>query len=480
MALKTGNRHQTTFLPACVEEFVGEDDPVRVYDAFIDALVLEELGIRIDPRKVGNSPYDPVSMLKLLVYGYSYGWRSSRKLERALHHNLSFIWLTGGLKPDHKTIANFRRNNKKALKNALKQCARLCIKLGLIDGNTLFIDGTKIRGSSSINKTKSKRYWEKQLGEIDSRIEILFKECEGVDQEESGSLIKVNQDLKKAENLREKIKSALSKMEKEGKTKVNVTDPDSINFKGRQGSHSGYNGQITTDEKNGLIVNADVVNESNDLNQFSNQVEQANEVLLKPCSQACADAGYSKVDNLKETVENGINVIVPSQQQAIHSPKENPFDKEKFQYNKNQNQYICPERKVLEYSHYSKTKKQILYRFKKKIPCINCQHWGVCTTSQRGRSIIRLFNEDVKELLEKRYDSEEGQAVYKKRKEKVEAVFGHIKRTLNGSTFLVRGLESVKAEFSIFATCYNVTRMITLQGGTISLVKQLKAISPRE
>ena len=116
-------------LPPTIEEYVGEKDPVRVYDAFVEALDMGELGIEVDENKVGNSAYEPKAMLKLLIYGYSYGWRSSRKLERALHHNVSFMWLTGGLKPDHKTIANFRRENKEALKKVLEQCVRLCTDL---------------------------------------------------------------------------------------------------------------------------------------------------------------------------------------------------------------------------------------------------------------------------------------------------------------------------------------------------------------
>jgi len=121
--------------PQSIEEYVAEDDPVRAYDAFVESLDFNELGIKLDENRVGNSEYDPKSMLKLLLYGYSYGFRSSRKLERALYHNISFIWLTCGLKPDHKTIANFRRSNKGLLRNAFKQCVRFCLKLDLIEGN---------------------------------------------------------------------------------------------------------------------------------------------------------------------------------------------------------------------------------------------------------------------------------------------------------------------------------------------------------
>lgn len=150
-------------MPSSIEDYIAVDDPVRAYDAFVESLDLKELGITLDENKVGNSEYDPKAMLKLVVYGYSYGQKSSRKLERATHHNLSFIWLVGGLKPDHKTIAEFRRNNKAALKQVIKACARMCIKLELIDGNVLFVDGTKIRANAGRDKNYTKRRCEKQI-----------------------------------------------------------------------------------------------------------------------------------------------------------------------------------------------------------------------------------------------------------------------------------------------------------------------------
>ena len=131
MAYRYSNRYQIQLLPQRIEEYVASDDPVRAYDTFVDSLDFRELGITLDSHKVSNSEYHPQAMLKLLVYGYSYGIRSSRKLERATHHNLSFIWLTSGLEPDHKTIAEFRRKNRSALAKALKQCARICIKVSL-------------------------------------------------------------------------------------------------------------------------------------------------------------------------------------------------------------------------------------------------------------------------------------------------------------------------------------------------------------
>lgn len=184
MAYKRGNREQMTMLPPTIEEYVGEDDPVRAYDAFVEALDLKELGIEIEEVKVGNSAYDPKAMLKILVYGYAYGWRSSRKLERALHHNLSFMWLSGGMKPDHKTIAKFRQDNRGALKKVLKQSVRLCMELKLIEGNTLFIDGSKMRANASINQTWTEERCRKVLEKTEKQIEEILKECEQTDSRE--------------------------------------------------------------------------------------------------------------------------------------------------------------------------------------------------------------------------------------------------------------------------------------------------------
>jgi transposase len=208
MAYRYGNREQLELLPACIEDYVGPDDPVRAYDAFVDALDLKELGIEDDPDQVGNSEYDPITMLKLFVYGYSYGNdRSSRKLERAIYHNLSFIWLLGGLKPDHKTIANFRKNNKVVLGNVLKQSARMCMRLGLIEGNILFIDGTKIRANASKKNSWNDKRCQETLKKVDKRISEILEEAERLDKQEieSGSLIELHDELKGKQNLRNKV-----------------------------------------------------------------------------------------------------------------------------------------------------------------------------------------------------------------------------------------------------------------------------------
>lgn len=264
MAYRYGNRCQMALLPQSIEQYVPKDDPVRAYDAFVEALDLNELGIEINPNKVGNSEYDPKTMLKLFVYGYSYGTKSSRKLERETYHNMSFIWLMGGLKPDHKTIAEFRRKNKKALQKVLKQCARMCIKLDLIAGNVLFVDGTKIRANASASRTHEKAWYEERLKDIDQRIEQLLQECEAIDEQEEhlGSFVAMNRELAKATTLKSTIENVLSEFKETQRKKINQTDPDCANMRSVQGKHASYNVQHVVDDKNSLIVHAEPINDT--------------------------------------------------------------------------------------------------------------------------------------------------------------------------------------------------------------------------
>lgn len=464
MAYQYGDRNQRTLFPQSIDEYISQDAPVRAYDVFVDSLDFAELGININPHKVGSPQYDPKIMLKLLLYGYSYGIRSSRKLEREANYNLSFIWLTGGLKPDHKTIAEFRRNNKAALRKVLKQCARLCIKLNLIEGNTLFVDGTKIRANASIKNSWTKDRCKRHLQKIDKRIKEILSECDAADKTEAHhpSLVKMKEELKDQDVLKSKVKNILKELETEDKKSTNTTDPDCKRMHSVQGSHAAYNMQSVVDEKHGLIVNSDAVSENNDLHQFTNQIEQANDVLDKKCKTACADAGYSRVDDLEKIDRQGIKVVVPSSRQARKKPNTNPFDKSNFEYDSANDCYICPEGHILKYSHTNTTKRQRAYRGCSA--CKRCRYFGECTKQLRGREISRLLNAELQEKLERQYEEPESQKTYGLRKQKVELPFGHIKRNLKVDGFLLRGLAGVKAETSLLASCFNVARMISIVG----------------
>jgi len=220
--------------------------------------------------------------------------------------------------------------------------------------------------------------------------------------------------------------------------------------------------QSVVDQKHGLIVNSDVVNENNDYHQFAEQVEQANATLDKKCQIACGDSGYSSVDELEKIDEQGIKVIVPSQKQAARVSKDDPFDKSHFKYDPACDCYICPQGHILKYSYTNNVKKAKVYRGGNV--CGQCCCFGKCTKHSRGRGISRLLKADLQQKLEDQYQEPESQEVYVLRKQKVELPFGHIKRNLKVDGFLLRGLEGVKAEASLLASCFNIARMISLIG----------------
>ena len=219
----------------------------------------------------------------------------------------------------------------------------------------------------------------------------------------------------------------------------------------------------------------DAVPDSSDVNQFENQITQAEELLDKECEVACADAGYADTDELEKIDERGTKVIVPSQRQALHND-EKPFSKSEFTYDKEKNCYYCPEGHKLTFIGKKHNGKKLDYRITDPKICKQCEHYGVCTKAKKGRKIVRLSNEEVREKLEQQYEQAESQEIYARRKSKVEHPFGHIKQNLGLKNFLLRGRDGVQAEIAIAATCFNIARMITIFGGVTRMLAEIGRI----
>lgn len=429
---------------------------MRAYDAFVDALDLNQLGIACNEHQVGNAEYEPRAMLKLLIYGYSYSSeRSSRKLERALYHNLSFKWLVGGLCPDHKTIANFRRRYASALRVVLKQTVRMCLKMGLIEGNTLFIDGTKLRANASLDQTWNGKRIEETLRKTDERIEQILSQCEQLDAEDENaeSLVKLKKDVAEQRSLKERVEAIAQQLKESGRTSLNTTDAQCVSVKGRHGSYAGYNAQIAVDKKNGLIASSDVVASSNDEGLLSNQIRVAEDTMGKQCQTAVADAGYSALEDLSK-IEQRVAVMVPLQRQT---------DAE-FVYNEQEDTFRCPEGQVLRKLSVDNNGKNWIYRSSAKV-CRQCCRFGKCTKSASGRSVRRSFFEDTAQRIAQRLKDEQTRATYRLRSQKAELPFGHLRRNLGLGTFLLRGLMGVRAEWALCGAAFNLRRMLTLTGG---------------
>jgi transposase len=461
-----GERDQNQLFPASIEEYIGPEDPVRAYDAFVEQVDFSQLGIELDDHQVGPPEFDPRSMVKLLVYGYSYGIRSSRKLERATYHNVSFIWLMGGLKPDHKTIARFRRDNAVALKNILRHCAQVCLKLGLIDGNTLFVDGTKIRANASMKHTWTADRCKKSMQEIDQRVEAILKECDAVDQAEQqqASLVKLRDELQDRQQLKARLGEILEELQRQDRNSLNTTDPESVRMRNGGQIENGYNCQSVVDERHGLIVHSEVVSQSNDAGLFSSQIQGAQKTLGKTCRTACADAGFGSTEDLKETLDQGVDVIVPI---VRHSDF-----RDHFVYDAHQDVYRCPEGHLLKYTGDHKADKSHIYWMGDPSICRRCPRFGTCTKNKVGRRISRPFLEEVREYLEQRYRRGDAQAFMRKRKMRVEHPFGHIKQNLGMRAFLMRGIDGVRMEAALAASAFNISRTIKLLG-VADLIRRL-------
>ena len=471
MAYLVTDRGQATFLPPSVEDYIGSDDQVRAYDAFVEALDFGELGIPLMPG--GNADeYYPKMLMKILVFGYAYGIRSSRKLERACHHNLAFIWLAGVLKPDFRTIGRFRGQHQEALKKVLKQCVRMCIGLEIVDGNSLFMDGTGIRANAGIKNSRDIKSCKLHIQAINERIDRLVNDNAHEDMKEEAQESLVH--LKKEMLSEKKLLSAVKAFAKEtGRKRMNIVDPDSVTIKSRQGIHAGYKAQVVADGKHGLVVTTEAVSHSTDINQLSRQFEQAKEVLNKKPESVCADAGYySPQDIIK--VDSDVRVVVPSpkvmHQERGHKPR--PFDKDFFTYDEKNNEYICPEGKKLRFFGTHK-KGQRAYRASWE-DCRKCANFGVCTKNCAGRSIDRMEHEILHQKLATVYKSSQSQAIYRLRKQIIELIFGHFKHNLGAGQFLLRGRSGANAELSILSTGFNIARMITILGGVQAFIRTIQ------
>lgn len=287
-----------------------------------------------------------------------------------------------------------------------------------------------------------------------------------MDQAESdqGSFVHLEQALADQTTLRSRIEAVLARLEAEGRTSLNTTDADCVRIHSRQGSHAGYSGQIAVDDAHGLIIHSDVVAENNDSKQFANQLDQANAVLDEPCKAACADAGFADYETLNTVDLDQTDVIVAPQTSSTPAT-DTPFDKSHFIYNESDDTYTCPEGHCLTCKGFDSKKHS--YSYYGGAVCRTCKHFGRCTTNRlQGRKVRRYEFEELRTSLEQRYHEPDAQAIFARRKARVEHPFGHFKRNLEAGYFLLRGLAGVRAEMSLLAGCFNIRRMISLLGVT--------------
>ncbi len=503
---KTGeSREQASLLPARIEDYVGPDNPVRAIESFVNGLDLAELGFSHAERgaeEVGQPPYDPADLLKLYLYGYINQIRSSRRLEREVGRNLDLIWLLKNLRPGYRTIANFRKENWKALKATNREFVLLARELDLVGGAIVAIDGSFFHGDASKASIFTRKRLAEQIVKLDKEIEAYGKSLADNDAAEAKDKSKDRSDgsgdggdvgARMAELLarRSRAKSDLDRLEADGETQLSLTDPDArLLVKNGQGI-AGYNVQSVVDEKYKLIVASEVVNDSSDVGQLHAMAKAAKEAFDAKALQVLADEGYYSSLELKACEDDGITAYVPVPKSSGQPEKKGRFSLKDFSYDSVADAYHCPAGQLLDRTkgRWENTSGRIEIRYAgRKAICGTCLLKTRCLSPKAiTRTIRRWEHEDVLERHRARMQGAD--ELMRRRSGIVEHPFGTLKCRAGYRHFLVRGFNKVRGEWSLMALCYNFTRVLNILGferfmasiakALARLQRALKAVSSR-
>ena len=459
MHIKGQSRAQATLFPERLDELITEDNPVRVIDAFIDALNLKTLGfVKAESLATGRPPYDPGDLLKLYVYGYMHRVRSSRRLEHECHKNVEVLWLLNRLAPDFKTIANFRVDNHAGLSRVCRAFIQFCRSQQLYGGELVAIDGSKFHADNSPDKVTGQASLQARLEHVDRRIAEWLAALERADTEEPAAAADEAQHTRTAlatlESEREQLTERIARMQAQGLRAQPDTDSDARCMRGRG---IGYNVQTAVDDKYRLIADHDVVQDRNDLRQLYRMSRRAQVQLNAERLTVLADAGYSDGQSLAKCRARGMRVYVPVQR-ARNPQGKSYFDKRAFEYQRSDDTYRCPAGERLEKKTKASRKRLYLYTSE---ACPNCALKAQCTSANQ-RWVSRHFEEDILNEVAERTAA--NPLMMRRRKGIVEHPFGTLKRRMDGGRFLVRGLLKVKAEMALAVTAYNLTRAINVLG----------------
>jgi transposase len=459
------SRNQIYLLPESVDDYIGEDNPVRFLDAFVDKLELGELGFQhAVPAEVGRPAYDPGDLLRLYLYGYLNRIRSSRRLEKEAARNLEVMWLIRKLRPDFKTIADFRKDNSGAIKRVCREFTLLCQQLDLFGGELVAIDGSKFQAVNSKGRNFSARKLKQVIEEIDAKIEAYLKHLDQRDVEEARVAVpraaEMKEQLERWRERKQVYENCQQQLQQSGEKQISLTDPDSRKMSMGHGSQIGYNVQVAVDAKHKLIVEHEVTNAVTDQGQLTPMAERAKRTLGVDRLEVLADMGYYDGAEVKKCEQQGIMAYIPKPLTSANT-KLGLFGKERFHYDTDKDVYVCPAGEELRYRFGTKEKGRAI-RYYSTSACGRCALKAQCTRNKRNRRITRWEYEDVLERMKQRVDQHP--ELMRQRKMIVEHPFGTIKRWMEQSFFLMRGKNKVSAEMSLTVLAYNLRRVITLIG----------------
>ncbi len=457
-------RSQMSLLPECLDDLVPEDNPVRVIEAFIDALNLEKLGFTgVVPQATGRPAYHPSVMLKIYVYGYLNRVHSSRRLERECQRNIELMWLTGRLAPDFKTIANFRKDNGEGIRRVCKEFVRLCRNLNLISQSTVVIDGSKFKGVNNRDRNYTPGKLKRRREELERSIDRYFYRLDKMDQK-ADEVVEIQAPVLKEKI--ESLKDALAQLdaveaelnESEDK-QVSLTDPEARSLRTRGTGIVGYNVQTAVEPDNHLIVAHAVTNQFNDHRQLSPMAIAAKQAMGVDELDAVADRGYFKGEEVLACDEAGIDAYVPRTTTSNNKAK-GQYDKADFVYIEQDDEYECPAAERLKKRMTTIEYGKVMTRYWSS-NCGVCKLKAKCTTGKERR-VSRWEREEVVEAMGRRLDRRP--ELMRLRRDTVEHPFGTLKRWMGAEHFLTKGLHNTGTEMSLQVLAYNMKRVINLLG----------------
>ncbi len=461
------DRSQSTLFPERLDDYIAEDNPVQVIDAFVDELVLGDLGFeRVVPQITGRPGYHPSTLLKIYIYGYLNRIQSSRRLERETQRNVELMWLTGRLTPDFKTIADFRKDNGKAIRQVCREFIGLCRNLELFTQAVVAIDGSKFKAVNSKARNDTRASMKRRIARMDKHIERYLSLLDQADNEEPSS-----SELK-APELQEKLVALKAEMQRLKKRErqllahpdkqLSDTDPDSRLMKhGATGSQVGYNVQTVVDTEHKLIVEHEVTNSPIDRGQLYSMAQLAKQAIPEDELTVLADRGYYKGEDIRACHLAGIKVLVPKPLTS-NSKALGLFDKRDFHYDSEQDVYRCPAGEALSRRHSSVEKGMTINVYYASAPvCRDCPLKARCTRGSERR-VRRWEHEALLEAMAE--DLRQKPDAMLIRAQTAEHPFGTLKAWMGASHFLTQRLKNVRTEMSLQVLAYNLRRMISIMG----------------
>jgi len=460
-------RDQATLFPERLEDWVDEDNPARVIDAFIGHLDLGGMGFAgVDAKATGRPAYHPSVLLKLYVYGYLNAVQSSRRLEREACRNVEVMWLLGRLAADHKTIAEFRKNNGPAIRKVCAQFVELCRRLGLLAAASVAIDGSKFKAVNNRDRNFTEAKMKRRMAQIEESVARYLHQLESADRQERSKAraMRINRLHEKIDMLHEEMQR-LEALDRERQAQpdkqISLTDPDarSMATSGRGSGVVGYNVQAAVDTENHLIVAHDVVTVGNDNRQLARMSKKTKHVLGVDKLDVVADRGYFSSEQILECANADVTVTLPKPQTSNNKLK-GLFVKADFRYVPDHDLYVCPAGKLLMFVSHKRDGDMNFRRYTTK-ECWTCKLRNRCTTAKQ-RIMLRWEHEHVLDDVQRRLD--ENPQAMRVRRETVEHPFGTIKARMGVTHFLMKRLHNVKTEMALAVLGYNLTRVINIAG----------------